>query len=156
MRILALDVGSKTIGVAISDPLGFTAQGLTTVQRRGLAADLAAITGYMEKYQVEEVLIGLPLNMNGSRGPSAALAEQFAADLARDLAARQPEHNIAITLRDERLSTVGAGRALLEGDVSRRGRKQVIDKMAAVFILQGYLDFLRNHPQAAPGAKPVF
>lgn len=145
MRIVALDVGSKTIGVAVSDPLGYTAQGITTVRRRGLAADLAAICGYIREYEAEEVLIGLPLNMNGSRGPAAELAEHFAADLRQALAEQGIEKALKITLRDERLSTVAAQRTLLEGDVSRRGRKQVIDKMAAVFILQGYLDYLRNH-----------
>jgi len=146
MRILCLDVGTKTIGVALSDPLGFTAQGLTTWRRRGLAVDLQAIGGFISEYGVEEVLIGLPLNMNGSRGPSAELAEQFAAQLSQALAGQQSASPVKITLRDERLSTVAANRALLEGDVSRRNRKQVIDKMAAVFILQGYLDYLRNHP----------
>jgi putative Holliday junction resolvase len=140
MRILGLDVGSKTIGVAVSDPLGWTAQGLTTLRRCGLPKDLAAICQYIRDYQAEEVLIGLPLNMNGSRGPSAEAAEQFGAKLGQ--AATKAGLAITVTMRDERLSTVAAQRVLLEGDVSRRGRKQVIDKMAAVLILQNYLDYL--------------
>ncbi|MCL2496376.1 MAG: Holliday junction resolvase RuvX [Clostridiales bacterium] len=147
MRILGLDIGTKTIGVAISDPLGFTAQGLTTWRRRGLAADLQAMHEFINDYGVEEVLIGLPLNMNGSRGPAVALAEQFATELSQALAGRFEAQPVKITLRDERLSTRAAERTLLEGDVSRRNRKRVIDKMAAVFILQGYLDYLRNHPE---------
>ena len=142
MRIIGLDIGSKTIGVAVSDPLGWTAQGLTTLRRCGIKKDLAAVCRYIRDYGATEVLIGLPLNMNGSRGPSAEAAEQFAAELERE--AGKAGLVIAITMRDERLSTVAAQRVLLEGDVSRRGRKQVIDKIAAVLILQGYLDYLRQ------------
>ena len=142
MRILGLDVGSKTIGVAVSDPLGWTAQGLTTVRRRGLPSDMAAICGYIRDYEATEVIIGLPLNMNGSRGPAAEGAERFACSLKK--AAEAEGLNTVIIMRDERLTTVAAQRVLLEGDVSRRGRKQVIDKMAAVLILQGYLDHLRQ------------
>jgi putative Holliday junction resolvase len=142
MRILGLDVGSKTIGVAVSDPLGWTAQGLTTVRRCGQDKDYATICQYIRDYEAAEVLIGLPLNMNGSYGPSAEATEQFGKKLKR--AAEAAGLKITLIMRDERLSTVAARRALLEGDVSRHGRKQVIDKMAAVFILQGYLDYLRQ------------
>jgi len=142
MRIIGLDVGSKTIGVAVSDPLGWTAQGLTTIRRRSLAEDLTAVCQFIREYEAREALIGLPLNMNGSRGPQAQVVEQFAADLQQ--AAQAAGLALTITLRDERLSTVAAERVLLAGDVSRRGRKQVIDKMAAVLILQGYLDYLQR------------
>jgi len=142
MRIIGLDVGSKTIGVAVSDPMGWTAQGLNTLRRSGLKKDFAAICQYIRDYEVKEVLIGLPLNMNGSRGPAAESAEQFGAGLGQ--AAINAGMPITITMRDERLTTMAAQRVLLEGDVSRRGRKLVIDKMAAVLILQGYLDFLRQ------------
>ena len=142
MRVLGLDVGSKTIGLAVSDPLGWTAQGLTTLRRSGWEQDLAAVCQYIRDYEVTQVLIGLPLNMNGSRGPSAQAAELFGFKLQQ--AAKNAGLNIGVIMRDERLSTVAAQRVLLEGDVSRRGRKQVIDKIAAVLILQGYLDYLRQ------------
>ena len=142
MRILGLDVGSKTIGLAVSDPLGWTAQGITTVRRRNLDNDLSAICRYISDYEATEVLIGLPLNMNGSHGPSAEAAEQFGKKLQQ--AAQKAGLAINVTMRDERLSTVAAQRVLLEGNVSRRDRKQVIDKMAAMLILQGHLDYLRQ------------
>lgn len=137
MRIIGLDVGSKTIGVAVSDPLGWTAQGVTTVRRREPQWDAAQIKGYIEEYEAEQVMIGLPLNMNGSEGPSAEMAREFGRELAAAV-------DIPIVFRDERLSTMAAERFLLEGDLSRKKRKQVIDKMAAVFVLQGYLDHLAN------------
>jgi len=137
MRIMGLDVGTKTIGVAISDPLGYTAQGVTTVKRTSMAADLEALGRLIDEYQAESVMIGLPLNMNGSAGSAVETARELGAALAQ--ARRLP-----VTYRDERLSTVAAQRILLEGDLSRRKRKQVIDKMAAVFVLQGYLDQLNT------------
>ncbi|MCL1816576.1 MAG: Holliday junction resolvase RuvX [Clostridiales bacterium] len=141
MRILALDIGSKTIGVAVSDPFGWTAQGLTTIKRHSLPQDLAAVCGFIHEYEAEEVLIGLPLNMNGSRGPAAFMAEEFGAQLTK--AAQAEGLAVKLTMRDERLTTVAAQRVLLEGDVSRRSRKKVVDKLAAVLILQGYLDYRR-------------
>lgn len=135
MRILGLDVGTKTIGVAVSDPLGFTAQGVKTIRRSTLESDLAEIRTLVESYQVEEIVVGLPLNMNGGEGPSAAMAREMGEAVAEALSVR-------VIYRDERLSTMAAERILLEGDVSRKKRKQVIDKMAAAYILQGYLDYL--------------
>ena len=135
MRILGLDIGSKTIGVAVSDPLGWTAQGLTTVQRKKPGDDLQQIAELARNYEATEIVVGLPLNMNGTKGPAAALAEEFGSQL-------QKQTGLPITYRDERLSTVAAERTLLAGDISRRGRKKVIDKLAAVIILQGYLDYL--------------
>lgn len=136
MRILALDVGTKTVGLAISDLLGMTAQGLTTLRRRTLEADLLELEKIIREYEVEELMIGLPLNMNGTAGPSVEMAREFGAACGE----RFPE--MKITYRDERYSTMAAERFLLEGDVSRKKRKQVIDKMAAAYVLQGYLDFL--------------
>ncbi|NPV27740.1 MAG: Holliday junction resolvase RuvX [Firmicutes bacterium] len=134
MRIMGLDLGSKTIGVAISDPLGWTAQGLTTLTRTAEPGnDLERLKELIIQHQVEQVVVGLPRNMDGSYGPQAEKARQFAAELAE-------ECQLPVTLWDERLSTVAAERALLAGDVSRRKRRQVIDKMAAVLILQNYLD----------------
>lgn len=133
MRIMGLDVGSKTIGIALSDPLGWTAQGLTTIRRRNLAADLAALQELVERYGVEELVVGLPRNMNGSLGPQAEAVRAFAGRLAVDL-------GLPVHLYDERLTTVAAGRILLEADLSRKRRRQVIDQVAATYILQGYLD----------------
>ena len=137
MRIICLDVGTKRIGVAISDPLGITAQGIMTIHRKQLAADLQAIVNLINEYQAEELLIGLPLNMNGTAGPSVDMAKVLGEQIAKLI-------EIKITYRDERYSTKEATRTLLEGDVSRKKRKEVIDKLAAVLILQGYLDYLAN------------
>ena len=133
MRVICLDVGTKTIGVAMSDPLGIIAQGLTTIRRETLEHDLDAVSKMINEHDVEEVIVGLPLNMNGSNGPSVDMAKAFGEALRKIVTA-------SIIYRDERLSTVAAQRTLLEGDVSRKKRKQVIDKMAAAYVLQGYLD----------------
>ncbi|GAW92663.1 Holliday junction resolvase RuvX [Calderihabitans maritimus] len=133
MRIMGLDIGEKTIGVALSDPLGWTAQGLTTLQRRGnLEEDISRIQELVEEYQVDKVVVGYPRNMDGSSGPQAARAENFAVLLKEKV-------KIPVILWDERLSTVAAERTLLEADLSRRKRKKVIDRVAAALILQGYL-----------------
>ncbi len=137
MRIIGLDVGTKTIGVAVSDPLGFTAQGVTTIRRTKLELDLAALEKIIKEYAAEEIMVGLPLNMNSTEGPSAIMAREFG-ELVKDRFA------LPVTYRDERLSTMAATRILLDGDVSRKKRKTVIDKMAAVYVLQGYLDYLQR------------
>lgn len=137
MRIIGLDVGMKTIGVAVSDPLRLTAQGVKTVRRKGLEADINAIESLVREYEADEIMIGLPLNMNGSSGSSVKMAKSFGQELEKKLPIR-------ITYRDERYSTMAANRILLEGDISRKKRKAVIDKIAAAYVLQGYLDFLRN------------
>ncbi|KKM09252.1 Holliday junction resolvase [Clostridiales bacterium PH28_bin88] len=134
MRLMGLDIGDKTIGVALSDPLGWTAQGLTTLRRgEEVVEDITRLRGLISDYQVEEVVVGLPKNMDGSLGPQAQKVLEFVSLLRETLP--QPIH-----LWDERLSTVAAERVLLDADLSRRRRKQVIDKMAAVMILQGFLD----------------
>ena len=138
MRIIGLDVGTKTIGVAVSDIMGWTAQGVTTVKRSDPDSDVAEIKRYIDEFGAEQVMIGLPLNMNGSAGPSVDMVRQFGELL-------EAEISIPVVYRDERLSTMAAERFLLEGDVSRKKRKKVIDKMAAVFVLQGYLDYLANN-----------
>lgn len=135
MRILGLDVGTKTIGVAVSDPLGMTAQTVKTVRRTTEEADLEQLRALIAEYEADEVLVGLPLNMNGSEGPSVAMARALGDAVAAKL-------DIRVTYRDERYSTMAAERILLEGDVSRKKRRQVIDKMAAAYVLQGYLDYL--------------
>ncbi len=136
MRILGLDVGEKTIGVAVSDELGLTAQGVEVIRRTSPAADFRRLTEIIAAYGADTILIGLPKNMNGTIGPRGEAVQRFAAEVAATFPAQ------AVKLWDERLSTVAAERALLEADLSRRRRREVIDKMAAVFILQGYLDSL--------------
>jgi len=128
---MGLDLGEKTIGVAMSDPLAFTAQGITVIRRS--SKDIEDLRHLIEEYGVNEVVIGYPRNMNGTIGERAIITQEFAAKLERIF-------SLQVRLWDERLSTVGAERALLEADLSRAKRKKIIDKMAAVFILQGYLD----------------
>ncbi|WP_338864149.1 Holliday junction resolvase RuvX [Myxococcus stipitatus] len=133
MRTLGLDFGTKTIGVAVSDGLGLTAQGVTTIRRTSLKADLAALATLAREHEADRVVIGLPLNMDGSEGPRAEASRKFADTVAQSL-------GVQVELWDERLSTVAATRTLLEADVSRARRKEVIDQVAAQFILQGWLD----------------
>jgi putative Holliday junction resolvase len=133
MRIMCLDLGSKTIGVALSDELTITAQVLTSIHRTALAKDLEAIVRLVEDHQVEELVIGLPINMDSSRGGAVDKVETFIEHLSARL-------TIKIIPWDERLSTVAAERILLEGDVSRAKRRKVIDRLSAAIILQGYLD----------------
>lgn len=133
MRIMALDVGSKRIGVALSDPLKITAQGLQTFQRTTPEEDVRGLWSLMDEYEVSQLVVGLPKNMDGSIGFKAEEVQQFVADLTA-------ERQIEVIWIDERLTTVSAERTLLEADVSRAKRKKVIDKMAAVIILQSYLD----------------
>jgi len=138
MRILCLDVGSKTIGVAVSDPLGMIAQGVTTIQRKEQTVDTKAIETLVREYEVEKILVGLPLQMDGAEGSQAKKIREFVDKL------KDHFREIPILLQDERLSTIGAERGLLEADLSRAKRKKVINQMAAVFILQGYLDSLQS------------
>lgn len=133
MRTLGLDVGTKTIGVAVSDGLGLTAQALTTVRRTNLKADLAALVQLAREHEVSRIVVGLPLNMNGTEGPRAEASRKFAEAAGQAL-------EVPVEYWDERLSTVAAERTLLEADLTREKRKQVIDQMAAQFILQGWLD----------------
>ena len=135
MRIMALDVGSKRIGVALSDPLKITAQGLQTFQRTTLEEDIKGLWKLIDEHEVSQLVVGLPKNMDGSLGFKAEEVQQFIADLTA-------EREIQVIWIDERLTTVSAERVLLEADVSRAKRKKVIDKMAAVVILQSYLDRL--------------
>ncbi|AHF07442.1 Holliday junction resolvase RuvX [Desulfitobacterium metallireducens] len=131
MRIMGLDFGERTIGVAISDELLWTAQGIKTIRRS--KAEIDELAELIDKYEVREIVLGYPKNMNGTLGPRAQLSEEFSELL-------QERFQLPVKLWDERLSTVAAQRSLIEADVSRAKRKKVIDKMAAVFILQGYLD----------------
>jgi putative Holliday junction resolvase len=132
MRILGLDVGEKTIGVAVSDELGITAQGVRTIRRKGIRTDLEALSTIVSEYGVELMVVGIPVSMNGSIGTAAKNVLMFVEKLK--------QLNIPVTTEDERLTTVMAERMLIEGNVRRDKRKKVIDKVAAALILQGYLD----------------
>ena len=133
MRILGLDIGTKTIGVAISDPLGWTAQGITTIRRKNYTNDMEAIKKICNEYSVETIVAGMPKNMNGTIGPSGEMVIEFCERLKEVV-------NIDIEFWDERLTTVAAHRAMLGADLSRIKRNKIVDKVAATYILQGYLD----------------
>lgn len=133
MRVMGLDYGDRNIGVAVSDAFRWTAQGLTVVERRRDGGEVDVLAGLAKEHEVSEIVVGLPKNMNGSIGPRGDISIAFAEQLGQKL-------GIPVHLWDERLTTVAAERTLLEADVSRRKRKQVIDKMAATLILQNFLD----------------
>lgn len=133
MRILGLDVGDRTIGVAVSDPLGFTAQGVTTIRRKSVEYDLEELKKICKEYQVDTFVVGLPKNMNGTLGPQGEKVMNFCEVLKEAI-------DIPIKMWDERLTTVAAHKAMLEADLSRAKRKKLVDKIAATYILQGYLD----------------
>ena len=136
-RIMGLDIGNKTIGVAVSDLMGLTAQGVTTIKRVGKKKDIEAIKQIISEKQVNKIVSGLPKNMNGTVGPQGEKVQKFC-ELLKE------ETNLPIEFWDERLSTVAAERSLIEGNVRRENRKKVIAMLAAVIILQGYLDLKRN------------
>jgi putative Holliday junction resolvase len=133
-RSMALDIGRKTIGVAISDPLGIFAQPVETIRRQGTKKDLARVGEIVVEREVDTIVVGLPIRTDGSEGPSAKLA--------RGVAEKIPEliEGVRVVLQDERFTTKQAERVLIAGGVRRKKRKEVIDQMAAVLILQGYLD----------------
>ena len=133
MRALSLDIGDKTIGIAVSDLLGITAQGVETIQRTSIKNDLKRIGELVTQFEATTFVIGYPKNMDGT-GTRCALVQNFAAKLNSTFP------NVEQIFWDERLSTVAATKNLIAADVSRRKRKKVIDKMAAVYILQGWLD----------------
>lgn len=140
MRILGLDYGSVTVGVAVSDTLLMTAQGLEVIRRTSenkLRQTLARIEELVKEYEVDRIVLGYPKNMNNSIGIRAQKSEEFAEMLRR-------RTGLEVILWDERLTTVAAHQVLNAGEVSLTKKMQVVDKLAAVFILQGYLDFLAN------------
>ena len=136
MRIMALDVGSRTIGIACSDALLMTAQGIETIRRTSLENDFNRLRELISEYEVHELVVGMPKNMNGTKGDRAEKTEEFVEKMKAVI-------DLPVTFWDERLSTVMAERQLIAADVSRKKRKGVIDKMAAIVILQGYLDRLQ-------------
>ena len=140
MRILGLDYGSKTVGVAVSDPLGFTAQGVEIIRRKSenkMRQTLARIEELIAQYQVEEIVLGLPKNMNNTLGDRAEKSLELKETLER-------RTGLPVVMWDERLTTVSANRVLMETGVRRENRKEHVDEIPAVFILQGYLDYLAN------------
>lgn len=136
MRIMSLDVGSRTIGIACSDALLMTAQGIETIRRTSLEKDFNRLQELIAEYEVHELVVGMPKNMNGTKGERAEKTEEFVEKMIEVI-------DLPVSYWDERLSTVMAERQLIAADVSRKKRKSVIDKMAAVVILQGYLDRLQ-------------
>ena len=144
MRIMGLDYGSVTVGVAISDELGFTAQGIEVIRRKQetkLRQSLARIEDLVKEYAVELIVLGYPKNMNNTIGDRAIKSEEFADMLRR-------RTGLDVILWDERLTTVSAHNAMIEANVRREDRAKVVDQVAAVFILQGYLDMQYNIKKA--------
>lgn len=140
MRILGLDFGSKTVGVAVSDELLITAQGVEIVRRKSpskLRQTLARIEELIEQYGVEKIVLGYPKNMNNTEGERCEKTKAFKEMLER-------RTGLEVVLWDERLTTVAADRSMMETGIRRENRKEYVDEIAAIFILQGYLDFLRN------------
>ena len=137
MRIMGLDFGSKTVGVAISDPLLITAQGIEIIRRKEenkLRRTLARIEELIVEYEVSEIVLGMPKNMNNTIGERAQLTLEFQEKLER-------RTGLPVRMWDERLTTVAADRAMMEAGIRREDRKEYVDKIAAVFILQGFLDY---------------
>ncbi|HHV45516.1 MAG TPA: Holliday junction resolvase RuvX [Tissierellia bacterium] len=136
-RIMGLDIGDKTIGVAISDPLLITAQSLKTIRRTGINKDIDAIRDIINEYNISKIVVGIPKNMNNTLGPQGEKVLNFVEKLKNRV-------NLDIVVEDERLTTVQAEKMLIESDVKRKNRKKVIDKVAATYILQCYLDRIRR------------
>ena len=134
MRKIALDVGDKTIGVAVSDELLLTAQGVTTIERVGIRKDCGKVMDLIRQYECDTVVIGLPLRLDGSNSPQTEKVYEFKTMLENKMKSSGMAH-IAIVFQDERLTTVMAEKVLIEADVRRKKRKEVIDKQAAVLIL---------------------
>jgi putative holliday junction resolvase len=139
MRIMALDVGDRTIGVAISDSMGWTAQGIEVIRRSTWEKDLQRLRELVAEYEVIEIIVGYPKNMNNTIGPRAEAAAAFAERLSDELV-------LPVLLWDERLTTMEAERTLLSADMSRAKRRKVIDKLAASLILQNYLQARGSRP----------
>lgn len=147
MRIMGLDFGAKTVGVAVSDPLLVTAQSLETITRKSenkLRQTLARIEELIQEYQVDKIVLGLPKNMNGTEGERVEKTKEFQEMLFR-------RTGISVELWDERLTTVAADRIMMETGIRRENRKEHVDAVAASFILQGYLDYLKKDQEKEIG-----
>jgi putative holliday junction resolvase len=132
-RVLGLDVGSRTIGIAVSDPLGFTAQGLTTVRRKNKRLDFEQLDRIIAEYQVSEIVVGYPLRLSGIEGIQSAKMQLFADDLRK-------KFGLPVHLWDERLTSSQANRILRESEISIKKRGEAVDRMAAVLILQSWME----------------
>ena len=143
MRILGLDFGSKTVGVAVSDGLLLTAQGLEIIRRKSqskLRQTLARIKELADEYEVDTIVLGYPKNMNGTEGERCEKTKEFKEMLEKRC-------GLPVILWDERLTTVAADQSMMEMGIRLENRKEYVDEIAAIFILQGYLDYLSNHPE---------
>jgi putative holliday junction resolvase len=136
-RILALDVGSRTIGLAVSDPLGITAQGLETIRRKNRRTDFALIDKVIDRYKVKEIVVGYPLRLSGATGTQSEKMTAFAEQLRQ-------RYQLPVHLWDERLTTAEAQRVLRESEMSTKRRGQVVDQLAAVLILQSFMESRRS------------
>lgn len=145
MRLLGLDVGDRTIGVALSDETATIATGLNTLRRVGPKRDLKMIADLAREHDAREIVVGLPLGLDGSPGTQAQKVLAF-------IDALKPVARLPIVPWDERFTTVAAQHALIEGDVSRKGRRAVVDKVAAILILQNYLDYRKTAEAEGRGA----
>ena len=142
-RILGLDVGSKTIGMAVSDPLGITAQGLPTLRRKNKRFDFAALEEIMRKYEVSEIVVGYPLRMSGAEGTQSEKMARFAEDLRKHF-------ELPVHLWDERLTSAEANRVLRDSEMSIKRRGEVVDQLAAVLILQSWMESRRSSVGGQP------
>jgi putative Holliday junction resolvase len=133
LRFLGLDIGDRKIGIAVSDELGWIAQGVETYFRRNIEEDIKYLSQVISRYKPEKIVIGLPINMNGTLGPQAEKVKEFSSKLQEKLQQQ-------IIFWDERLTTVAAEKTLIQADMSRKKRKKKVDMLAAIFILQSYLD----------------
>ena len=140
MRILGLDVGTKTVGVAVSDPLGVIATGVTTIDRVGIRKDTGKVIDYLREYDCDTVGIGLPLSLDGEDSVQTQKVRDFRTMLENKLRSSGPLSKVKIEWQDERYSTVEAEEVLIEANMSREDRKKIIDRQAAIVILQRYLD----------------
>ena len=147
-RIMALDPGTKRIGVALSDELGWTAQPLETFERRTLAQDVAHIQRLVREHEVREIVMGLPIRLNGSLGPEAESVQQFIQQLEQSL-------TVPVVAWDERLTTKSAEELLIQANVSRRKRKGIVDRIAAAILLQSYLHSLSTGEASFPAGESV-
>ena len=143
MRKLGLDVGDKTIGVAVSDELDITAQGVTTIDRVGIRKDAGKVMGYVREYDCDTVVMGLPINLDGSDSVQTEKVREFRTMLENKMRSSGMA-DVKVEWQDERFTTVIAERVLMEANMKRKSRKEVVDKQAAIIILQSYMDRVKN------------
>ena len=143
MRKLGLDVGDKTIGVAVSDELDITAQGVTTIDRVGIRKDAGKVMDYVREYDCDTVVMGLPINLDGSDSVQTEKVREFRTMLENKMRSSGMA-DVKVEWQDERFTTVIAERVLMEANMKRKSRKEVVDKQAAIIILQSYMDRVKN------------